>query len=306
MNLHIGALHIEHSFCGQLRKHLASAATAHVQTTAILAMTAVISALVSSLNVHAANVQYPLSIAVNEAGEIYLADRNLPGIWKIEAGKATLFFAASKQFRTPLNAVRCLAMDRQGKLLAGDSATRDVYRFDDAGQPVPLTGGGIGIPMSIAVNRGGELLVADLEQHRIWKVASGGGKPQLFAEVQAPRGLFIDADDRLWVVSHGKDQLLRIAADGQIEVVVKGTPLSFPSAVVVDASHTAYVCDTYAKAIWKVTDGKPAIWVEGAPLQRPVGLAWRGADLLIVDPLAAAVFQINPQAKLTTVFTKSP
>jgi len=50
--------------------------------------------------------------------------------------------------------VRCVAAgiyDDQGKLLAGDSATREVYRFDEAGNPVPLTKGKIGIATAIAV-----------------------------------------------------------------------------------------------------------------------------------------------------------
>src|SRR5258708_6066589 len=83
--------------------------------------------------VFAAELDYPLAIAASDAGEIYLADRNLPGVWRVKEGELTLFFEASKKLKTPLNAVRCLALDQNGKLLAGDSATREVYRFDDAG-----------------------------------------------------------------------------------------------------------------------------------------------------------------------------
>ena len=92
-----------------------------------------------SVRAGAAELDYPLSIAVTNSGVIYLADRNLPGVWKLEGEKLTLFFEGSRKFRTPLNAIRCLAIDQEGKLLAGDSSTRDVYRFDDAGKPVGLT-----------------------------------------------------------------------------------------------------------------------------------------------------------------------
>ena len=123
-----------------------------------------------------------------------------------------------------MNAVRCLAIDKAGSLLAGDTATREVYRFDKAGKPVPLTDGGIGIPMSIAVNSKGDLLVADLELHRIWKVPAAGGKPEQVAEVQAPRGVCVDSEDNVWVVSHGKNQVVRITASGKVETVVEGRP----------------------------------------------------------------------------------
>jgi hypothetical protein len=246
-----------------------------------------------------AQMQYPLSVAAADAEVFFVADRNLPGVWKIEAGKLHLYFEGSTRYRTPLNAVRCLAIDGSGALLAGDSSTREVYRFGDDAQPMPLTDGGIGIPMSIAVDRQGQLLVADLELHRIWKVAAGGGKPELFAEVPAPRGVCIDTEDRLWVVSHGKDQLIRLDAAGKSETVVAGRPFQFPHNVVVGQDGAAYVTDGYAKAVWKVPpDGKPEKLVSGPPLVNPVGLAWRGDKLLVADPQANAIFELTTDGKL--------
>jgi sugar lactone lactonase YvrE len=257
----------------------------------------VVLAAAAALSVQAAEPQYLLGIAVADGKTVYLADRELPGIWQVDGGKLTLLVEGSKKFRTPLNAVRCLAIDHEGKLLAGDSATRDVYRIGEDKQPQPLTKGEIGIPMSIAVNKAGEIFVADLETHRIWKVPAAGGKPEQFAEVQAPRALAMDSEDRLWVVSHGKDQLLRAGADGKLETIVSGRPMEFPSAVAVDATGVPYICDTYAKAVWKVNAGKPAKLLDGAPLVSPVGMTWLGPDLAVVDPRAKAVFRVDPAGK---------
>ncbi|HJS08600.1 MAG TPA: hypothetical protein VJ809_13105 [Pirellulales bacterium] len=246
----------------------------------------------------AAQPLYVLGIAADSASNVYLADREMPGVWRMSDGKLSLLFQGSKKFRTPLNAVRCLAIDHQGKLLAGDSATRDIYRFGDDNQPVPLTKGQLGIPMSIAVNKAGDLFVADLEVHRIFKVPSAGGEPALFAQVQAPRALAFDHEDRLWVVSHGKDQLLRAGADDKFEAVVPGRPFEFPSAIVVDEQGTAFVCDTYAKAVWKVSSGKPPEkFASGAPLVSPVGMVRQGADLLVADPRAKGLIRIDAAGK---------
>ena len=246
----------------------------------------------------AAEPQYLLGITADTSGNVFLADRELPGVWQLADGKLSLFFQGSKKFRTPLNAVRCLAIDQQGKLLAGDSATRDVFRFGDDKMPVPLTKGEIGIPMGIAVMKSGDLLVADLEIHRIFKVPAAGGQPAVFAEVPAPRALTIDKDDRVWVVSHGKDQVLRGTSEGKLEVAVSGRPFEFPSAIVVDEEGVAYVCDTYAKAIWKVPPGKPPEkWLTGDPLVSPVGMTRLGKDLLVADPRAKAVIRIDPAGK---------
>ncbi len=245
--------------------------------------------------------QYPLSIAVADA-TIMLADRNLPGVWKLEGGTLSAYFAGSKKFRTPLNAVRCVEFDSDGKLLAGDSATREVYRFDDEGKPVPLTDGGIGIAMDIAINKAGDLFVSDLEIARIMKVPKAGGKPEEVTQISGCRGLFVDKEDHLWVVSTTDDQLFRISPDGKSETIVAGRAFEFPHTVVVDDDLTAYVCDGYAKTIWKITrGGKPEAWVKGEPLVGPVGMAIRGETIYVVDPQAVAVFEIDREGKLTTI-----
>ncbi len=247
----------------------------------------------------AAELAYPLAVASAAEGPLYLADRDLPGVWKIADGKLSLFFQASKKFRTPLNAVRCLALDADGKLLAGDSSTRDVYRFNDAGQPVPLTKGGIGIPMAIAVKKNGDLVVADLELHLLWSVPAAGGSATKLAEVPAPRGVAVDSADRVWVVSHGADQVLRLKPDGAVETVVKGRPFQFPHQIVVADDNTAFVTDGYAKTVWKVVEGaEPQKWCSGDPLVNPVGIARRGDRWLVADPRAKAVFQVDAAGKI--------
>lgn len=254
----------------------------------------------------ATGLQYPLGIAVTEQGEIFVADRNLPGVRQIRDGQIAAYFTGSKKFRTPLNAVRCLALDAQGKLLAGDSATREVYRFDEPGKPTPLTQGGIGIPMSIAVNSQGELLVADLEIHRLVKVPAAGGTPERIAEIPAPKGVYVDSQDRVWVLSgvgHGK--LYRVAKSGEVEKLIDDCGFQFPHNLVVDADETVYVSDGYAKTIWKIPPGgKPAAWVSGPPLMNPVGLTRRGDTFYVVDPHAKGVFQIDREGKLAPLNLK--
>jgi glucose/arabinose dehydrogenase len=224
-------------------------------------------------------------------------------VWRLDGDKLTLLFQGSKKYRTPLNAVRCVALDRDGKLLAGDSATRDAYRFDDKLQPQPLTmqgiAGKIGIPMDIVVDRDGQLIVADLELHRIVKVPPGGGDVQKVADVTAPRGLFLDSQQRLWVVSTDR-RLLRIAPDGKQETIVDKGVFQFPHQVAVREDGTAFVSDGYAKAIWKIAPSKaPEKWVSGEPLRNPVGLDIQGEKVFVADPHAKAVFEIDAQGKIT-------
>jgi streptogramin lyase len=248
-----------------------------------------------------AEMVYPLGVAADKDGIIYVADRQLPGIWKIEDGQAEIFFQAEKKFRTPLNAVWSVAVDKDGRLLAGDSATRQVYRFQD-GKPVPLLPGvGIGIPIDVDVNQAGEIVVADQEALRIRKVPAAGGEPEEVAVVPGLRRLFIDSEDRIWAVTGGREPLVRVKPDGIIEPVVKEPAFEFPHDVVV-LDGTAYVSDNYAHAIWRVdADGQAEKWISGEPLIGPVGLGHRDGKLLIADPKAKAVFEAAPDGELHRV-----
>ena len=258
---------------------------------------------VGSSLIRADGLQYPLTAVASADGKsLFIADLNQTGVWKVSEGKLSMFFQASKKFRTPLNRVRCVGLDRNGKLLAGDSSTREVYRFDDAGHPQPLTNGGIGIPMDLVVDPDNNIFVTDLELKWIWKIPAAGGKAEKFAEVEAPRGITIDADKNLWVVNHGKNQLLRVAPDAKVEVVVEGRPWGFPHEVELDKEKTAFVTDGYGKCVWKVPlGGKPEKLVSGEPLVNPVGLAWQGETLLVIDPRAKGVFAIDSKGKLAAV-----
>ncbi|HWB11197.1 MAG TPA: NHL repeat-containing protein [Pirellulales bacterium] len=254
----------------------------------------------------AQELEYPLAIATHGSA-IYLVDRNLPGIWKSEGGKLGVFFQGSKSFRTPLNAPRCLAIDSEGRLYVGDSATREVYRFDPDGQPQPLTGASIGIPMGIAIDAQGDLLVSDLELPRIWKIALSNGKKtkvERYADVPEPAGICLDGEGRLWVVSRGTNALLRVDSKGNVETVISGRAFEFPHSVAVDKEGTAFVCDGYARAVWKIPSGgkpQPQKWVAGDPLVQPVALAWQDENLLVVDPRAKSVFRIDREGQISTV-----
>ncbi len=239
-------------------------------------------------------LDYPLAVVAGPENSIFVGDLNFHGIWKIQDGKASIYFQGSKKFRTPLNAVRCLGIDSNGKLLAGDSATREVYRFDAPETPIPLTGGGIGIPTAIAVDSKGDLFVADLELHCIFHVPAGGGKATEFVKVPAPRGLAIDAQDRLWVVSHSKEPLVRFGKDKVKEVVVADSIFQFAHQIVLDSSGDSYVTDGYAKSVWKIpSQGKPEPFFSGDPLKNPVGLAKQGDRLLIADPHQKMIYSIS-------------
>jgi DNA-binding beta-propeller fold protein YncE len=242
---------------------------------------------------------YPLD-AVDDGSTIWIVDRNLPGVWKSVDGKLDVAIQGTKQLRQPLNAPRCIALSPDGQLFVGDSATRDVYRIPSEGKPEPMTGGAIGIPADLAFGPDGTLYIADLETRFLWKLPKGG-TAEKFLDCN-PRGVSVDSNGNLWIVSQGKDQLLKATPDGKLEVICAGRPFSFPSQVAVDPQGNAFVADGYSKAIWKAAggDGAPIKMLDGQGLDHPVGLFWKGDRLGIVDPRAGKVWGVAADGTLET------
>jgi len=284
--------------------------------------------LLQAPSVPAADWIYPIDVAVGTDDTIYIADRNLPGIWTLKDGKTEVFIQASKRFKTPLNAIRCLYVSPDSTLYAGDSATREVFQVAADGALTQLTSpnpalkgtklspdlaftpdnfGDVQIPMKMVADSKGNLYVSDTDLQRVWKVPAGGGKPQEFFVVAGPRGLAIDSDDNVYVLAANAPQLRRVAPDGTATVLVKDAPIDYPHQVAL-RDGTLYVSSGYdTRGIWKVTpDGAVEKWIGGDPLVNPVGIAWQGENLLIIDPRANALFSAAPDGTLTKVFPAVP
>lgn len=260
------------------------------------AVSLALTALCSTGVVRAAEMTYPISVAATADGTIYVADLKLPGIWKSKDGSLEVYFQGSNQFGTPLNGVRCLAVDKDGKLLAGDSATREVYRFDDEGKPQPLTKGGIGMPQGIAVGEDGTLFVSDLETHSIYKVPAAGGTATTFARVKGPLGMVMDGDKNLVVVTR-QGKLFKVNGEGKAESFGEGG-YKFAQGIANGPEKSYFVSDSYAGSILKIgADGKSSGWSSGEPFKGPVGLAASGEKLLVADPKVPGIFSVSGEGK---------
>lgn len=242
--------------------------------------------------------KYPIAIAVDQDAAAYVVDLDLPGVWKLSGvdeplAKASLFVRGSNLLRQPLNRPRCIAIDAGGAILVGDSATRDVYRIALAdAEPVPLTGGQIGVPMAICVDGAGEFVyVGDAEKRSTFKFPIAGGKPELVARVNA-RGLAFDDQQNLWAVTPDDPAVVTIdVKTGDVKPIVTGRPFGYPNGLAWSGG-SAFVTDGYARAIHQVTaQGKTTIVHQGDGLIGPVGIVADEANITVVDPKTKRVIR---------------
>lgn len=223
--------------------------------------------------------------------------------------------AAQSRFSDPFG----VAVDAVGNVYVADGGDSNrIRKIDQAGTVSTFAGGREGFangaasaaafhtPSALAIDRNGNLYVADTGNHAIRKITptgdvttlAGNGKPGFAdgsgagATFNGPVGIAVDDAGIVYVADTYNDRIRRIAADGSVSTLAgNGIPgladgpastavFDTPSALAVGRDGSLYVADTGNDAIRKIgRDGMVSTIAaplehERAPLlRRPVGLA---------------------------------
>ena len=244
---------------------------------------------------------------------------------------------AASRFSDPFG----VALDLQGNVYVADGGDSNrIRRINADGVVSTFAGGREGFadgvreaaafhtPSALALDRAGNLYVADTGNHAIRKVAPSGSVTTLAGDGQAgyqdgvgraarfngPVGLAVDKDGNVYVADTYNDRIRRIAPDGTVTTLAgAGQPgnadgpapaagFDTPTAIVVDKKGTLFVADTGNDAVRRIdadgsvtTIAKP---LENDPqpiLRRPAGLALTGDGYLYVASGAGGrIVQIAP------------
>ncbi len=208
-----------------------------------------------------AQLGQPEGVAVDAAGNLYIADSNNSRIRKV-ALNGTIATVA-------------------GNGTPGDSG--------DGGQARSAQ---IGSPYGVAMDSAGNLYFSDYDNHRIRKVAtdgtitaaagsggagySGDGGLAANAKLNYPNGVAVDSAGDLFIADNNNNRIRRATAGYINTVAGNGTPgypgdggpagaapLGFPSGVAVDAAGDVFVVDAYAFQVFKVAPNGSITGVAG-------------------------------------------
>ena len=232
-----------------------------------------------------ASLNSPYGVAVDAAGNLYIADRNNHRIRKV----------------SPAGVI---------STVAGNGA------YSYSGDGGPATSASLHGPHGVAVDAASNLYIADRDNERVRRVSAGGtittvagngayefsgdGGPATSASLQGPRGVAGDAAGNLYIADTGNYRIRKVSPSGIITTVAgngaggfsgDGGPatsgsLSYPHHLAVDAVGNLYIADIYNNRIRKVSpsgiittvagggpslgDGGPAT---SASLNQPGGVA---------------------------------
>ncbi|HEY2384676.1 MAG TPA: hypothetical protein VGK48_26165, partial [Terriglobia bacterium] len=266
----------------------------------------------------AAQFNYPSGIAVDGAGNIWIADtgnqriRKLAssGIISTVAGTGTAGYsgdggaAVAAQLSSPVN----IALDGSGNLYIADTTNARIRMVNGSGVITTIAGNGI------AGN-------------------TGDGGPAASAELNQPEGIVADSSGNLFIADSGNQRVREINSSGLIQGIAgsgtagfggDGGPapsalLSSPQAVAVDATGSLLIADTNNNRIRKVRtipDGTPALTsiaptsgVRGTTFSAKVaGVNLAGATAISFSGtgISATVSSVDSSTGLTISITIAP
>ena len=267
-----------------------------------------------------AELDWPTGVAVDGAGNVYIADRNNERVRRVDPAGIITTFAGNGEWG---------------------------YDSDEDGGPA--TSALLNRPTGVAVDTEGNLYVADRNNHRIRKVDaegvittiagmadegfSGDGGPAASAQLNKPSGIAIDEDGYVFIADRDNNRIRQIDPDGMISTFIgakdgsgeSGTEgrLAAPRGVAVDAEGNVYISDKFNNRVRKIDadgiittfagsgekgpfededaigDGGPAI---DARLRGPTGLAFDAeGNLYITDPGNHRIRKVDAQGMITTI-----
>jgi hypothetical protein len=300
-----------------------------------------------------AQLSDPFSIAVDSAGNLFIADMynqcvrmvTTGGVIRTVAGNGTPGYNGDGGFATSaqLNQPTGVAVDSAGNLFIADNGNDRIRKVTPTGVISTVAGsgvrgysgdGGFAIsaqlsgPYGIAVDSAGNLFIADTFNDRIRKVTTGGvistvaggginglgdGDLATSAQLFSPYGITVDSAGNLFIADTQNSSVRKVTTDGIINTVAgNGTngfsgdggaatsaQLNLPTGMAVDALGNLYIADEANGRIRAVTtngiintvagngtngfsgDGGPAT---SAQLYQPTGIAMNASgNILIAD-----------------------
>ena len=268
----------------------------------------------------AAQLSFPFGVAVDAAGNIYIADSNNQRIRRVNIDGSIVTVAGGGNpsdgigddgpaTAAKLGAPSGVAMDAAGNIYIADTGNRRIRKIDTDGNIFTIAGTGtpglsgdggpataaqLNLPSGVAVDAAGNIYIADRDNHRIRKVdvdgnistvagagASAGGigmsgyggdgGPAVQAHLNLPGSVAVDAAGNLYIADIRNHRIRAVDIDGNIFTIAgtgtrslsgDGGPataaqLNFPSGVAVDAAGNIYIADTYNHRIRRLTLAPP-------------------------------------------------
>ena len=242
-----------------------------------------------------------------------------------------------------------VAVDSGGNLYIADTDNHRIRKVDSTGTITTIAGTGeswfggdggpavqarLDSPLGVAVDSGGNIFIADTDNHRIRKVDSAGtittiagaggnvygfggdGGPAVQARLYRPGGVAVDSTGNLYIADTRNNRIRKVDSTGTITTIagtgVSGfggdggaavqAGLSNPRGVAVDGVGNLYIADTGNHRIRKVDSTGVITTIEWKRLETPEAVAVDGVgNLYIADTDNHRIRRVDSTGTITTI-----
>src|SRR5450631_3268957 len=204
----------------------------------------------------------PPGVAVDAAGDVFIADELNSRVVKVPAGGGPQTTVGSG-----LSQPSGVAVDGAGDVFIADARLGQVVEVPAGGGAQTTVGSGLSQPKGVALDAAGDLFIADSGLGQVVKVpvgglpargiaASGGPQTTVGSGLSQPSGVAVDAAGDVFIADAGLGQVVEVPAGGGPQTTV-GSGLSQPKGVALDAAGDVFIADELNNRVVEVQRSQP-------------------------------------------------
>ena len=194
----------------------------------------------------------PYGIALDSAGDLYIADAGSNQVLEVPAGSGNPSTVGSG-----LSFPKGVAVDSAGNVYIADSHNNRVVRVQAGTGKLTVVGSGFNDPAGVAVDAAGNVYVADSGNNRVEEVTPSGQQTTLGAGFNQPVALAWDSFGNLYVSDAGNNRVAVLPWNHFSfgPAITKVSGLNSPWQFALDAQNNLYIAETGGHVVESVLSG---------------------------------------------------